>query len=160
MPRKSRVHSPSSGRWGAPRGGCDDVDGAHSCPESKSHAASSELLGWERWPGGHLEPSGPPLCPSCPQFEFSCLVVFNSLQPWTTAYQASLSITNSWSLLKLISIESMMPSNHVILHHPLLLLPSISPASGSFSNESIFHIRCPKYWSFSFSISPSNEYSD
>ena len=78
--------------------------------------------------------------------------------PWTAAHQASLSITNSWSLLKLMSIESEMPSNHLILWHPLLL-PSIFPSIGVFSNESVFHIRKPKYWSFRFSISPSNEYS-
>ena len=77
--------------------------------------------------------------------------------PWTAACQASLSITNSWSLLKLMSVELMMPSNHLILCCPLLLLPSIFPRV--FSNESILHIRWPKYWSFSFSISPSNEYS-
>ena len=73
--------------------------------------------------------------------------------------QASLSITNSWSLLKLMSIESMMPSNHLILCCPLLLLPSIVPSIGVFSSELVLHIRWPKYWSFSFSISPSNEYS-
>ena len=78
--------------------------------------------------------------------------------PWTAACQASLSITNSWSLLKLMSIESVMPSNHLILCHPLLL-PSIFPSIKVFSNESVLHIRWPKYWSFSFSISPSNEYS-
>ena len=80
------------------------------------------------------------------------------LTPWTTAHQASLSLTNSWSLLKLMSIESVMPSNHLILHHPLLL-PSVFPSIRVFSSESVLHIRWPKYWSFSFSISPSNEYS-
>ena len=79
--------------------------------------------------------------------------------PWTAACQASLSITNSRSLLKFMSIESVMPSNYHILYHPLLLLPSIFPSIRVFSNESILHIRWPKYWSFSFSISPSNEYS-
>ena len=79
--------------------------------------------------------------------------------PWTAARQASLSITNSWSLLKLTSNESVMPSNHLILCRPLLLLPSIFPRIRVFSNESVLHIRRPKYWSFSFSISPSNEYS-
>ena len=79
--------------------------------------------------------------------------------PWTAASQASLSITNSQSLLKLMSIESVMPSNHLILCHPLLLLPSIFPSIKIFSNESVLPIRWPKYWSFSFSISPSNEYS-
>ena len=77
--------------------------------------------------------------------------------PWTEAHQASLSITNSWSLLKLMSIESVMPSNHLILCRPLLLLPSIFPNIRVFSNKSVFHIRWAKYWSLSFSISPSNE---
>ena len=79
--------------------------------------------------------------------------------PWTAARQASLSITNSWSLLKLMSIELVMPSNHLTLCHPLLLLPSIFPRIRVFSSESVLHIRWPKYWSFSFSISPSSEYS-
>ena len=79
--------------------------------------------------------------------------------PWTTASQASLSTTKSWSLLKLISIESVMPSNHLILCHHLLLLPSIFSSIRVFSNESVLCIKWPKYWSFSFSISPSNEYS-
>ena len=78
--------------------------------------------------------------------------------PWTAAHQASLSIINSQSLLKLMSKESVMPSNHLILWHPLLLLPSIFLNIRVFSNESLLHIRCPKYWSFSFSSSPSNEY--
>ena len=79
--------------------------------------------------------------------------------PWTAAQQASLSITSCWSLLKLMSIESVMPSNHLILCHPLLLLPLIFTSIRVFSNESVLCIRWPKYWSFSFSISPSNEYS-
>ena len=79
--------------------------------------------------------------------------------PWTAAHQAFLSITNSRSLLKLTSIESEIPSNHLILCGPLLLRPSIFPSSRVFSNESVLHIRWPKYWSFSFNISPSNEYS-
>ena len=79
--------------------------------------------------------------------------------PWTAAHQASLSITHSWSLLKLMSIESVMPSNRLILCCPLLLLPSIFPSIRVFSNESVLLIRWPKYWSFSFSISPSYEYS-
>ena len=79
--------------------------------------------------------------------------------PWTAARQASLSITNSRSLLKLMSIDSVMPSNHLILCRPLLLPPSIFPSIRVFTNESVFHIRWPKYWSFSFNISPSNEYS-
>ena len=79
--------------------------------------------------------------------------------PWTAACHASLSITKSWSLLKLMCIELVMPSNHLILCHPLLLLPSLFPSIRVFSNESVLHIRRPKYWSFSFNISPSNEYS-
>ena len=79
--------------------------------------------------------------------------------PWTAACQASLSIINSWSLLRLMSIESVMPSNHLILGHPLLFPPSIFPSIRVFPNESVLHNRWPKYWSFSFSISPSNEYS-
>ena len=79
--------------------------------------------------------------------------------PWTAAHQASLSITNSQSLLKLMSIESVTPTNHPILCRPLLLLPSIFPSIRVFSNESVLHIWWPKYWSFSFSISSSNEYS-
>ena len=90
--------------------------------------------------------------------QFSRLVMSDLSTPWTAANQASLSITNSWSLLKLMSIELAMPSNHVILCRPLLLLPSIFPIR-VFSNESVLCIRWSKYWSFSFSISPSNEYS-
>ena len=78
--------------------------------------------------------------------------------PWTAACQASLSITNSWSLLKLMPIVLVTPSNHLILCHPLLLLPSIFPSTRVFSNESVLHVSWPKYWSFSFNISPSNEY--
>ena len=86
---------------------------------------------------------------------FSCVRLFAA--SWTAACQASLSITSSWSLLKLMSIESVMPSNHLILCSPLLLLPSTFPSIRVFSNESVLHIRRPKFWSFS--ISPSNEYS-
>ena len=78
---------------------------------------------------------------------------------WIAACQAFLSITNTWSLLKLMSTESVMPFNHFIFYCPLLLLPSIFPSIGIFFNESVLPIRQPKYWSFSFSISPSNEYS-
>ena len=95
-------------------------------------------------------------------------VIFSSVQslsriqlfatPWTTARQASLSISNSWSSPKPMSIESVMPSNHLILCHPLLLLPSIFPSIKVFSDESALHIRWPKYWIFSFNISPSNEH--
>ena len=87
----------------------------------------------------------------------SCVQLFVNL--WTAACQASLSITNSQSLLKLMSIELVMPSNHLILCHPLFFLPSIFPSIRVFSNESVLHIRWPKYWSFNFSLSPSNEYS-
>ena len=79
--------------------------------------------------------------------------------PQTAAHQASLSITNSWSLFKLMSIESVMPSNHLLLCRPLLLLPSVFPSIRVFSNESALYLWWPKYWGFSFSISPSNEYS-
>ena len=79
--------------------------------------------------------------------------------PWTIAHKASQSITNPWSLFILMSIESVMPSNHLILCCPLLPLPSVFSSIRVFSNESVLHIRCPKYWSFSFSISLSNEYS-
>ena len=81
------------------------------------------------------------------------------VNPWTAAHQAPLSSTIFWSLLKLMSIESVMPSNHLILCHPLLLLPSILLSIRVFSNDLTLHIRWPKYWTFSFSISPSNEYS-
>ena len=87
----------------------------------------------------------------------SCVRLFAT--PWIRAHQASLSITNSWSLLKLMSIESVMPSSHLIFCRTLLLLPLIPPSIRVFSNESTLHIRWPKYWSFSFSISPSNEHS-
>ena len=104
------------------------------------------------------EPPGKPLL--AVQFSSvtqSCLTLCD---PWTAAHQASLPITtNSGSLLKLMSIESVMPSNHLILCRPLLLLPSVFPSIRIFSNESVLHIRRPKYWSFSFSITASNEYS-
>ena len=102
-----------------------------------------------------------PLLPCAGQFSsvqsLSCVQLFAT--PWTTAHKASLSITNSRSLLKLMSIESVMPSNHLILCHPLLLLLSIFPSIRVFANESVLHIRWPKYCSFSFNISPSNEHS-
>ena len=85
--------------------------------------------------------------------------MFDSVTPWTAACQASLNITNPQSLLKLMNIESVMPSNHVILCHPVLLLVSIFPSIRVFSNESVLCVRWPKYWSFSFSISPSNEHT-
>src|SRR5574341_885480 len=95
--------------------------------------------------------------------QFSSVQSFSHVRlfatPWTAACQASLSITNSRSLLRLTSIESVVPSNRLILCRPLLLMPSIFPSIRIFSNESVLHIRWPKCWSFSFSISPSNEYS-
>ena len=91
---------------------------------------------------------------------FSCSVISDSAIPWTAACQASLSITNSQSLLKLMPIETVMPSNHLILCCPLLLLPSIFPSMRVFSNESVLPSRWPKYWSFSFNISPSNDIQD
>ena len=94
---------------------------------------------------------------SCSVQSLSCVRLFAT--PWTAAHQASLSITNSWSLLKLMSIESVMPSNHLILCHSLLLPPSIFPSIRVFSNESVLCTRWTKYWSFSFNISPSSEYS-
>ena len=106
--------------------------------------------------------------PSWGSHNFPVLCQFSSVQllsrvrhfvtPWIEALQASLSITNSWSSLKLMSIESVMPSSHLILCCPLLLLSLIPPSIRVFSNESILHMRWPKYWSFSFSISPSNEH--
>ena len=99
------------------------------------------------------------LKPDISSVQFSCSVVSDSATPWTVASQASLSITNSQGLLKLVSIKSMMPSNHLILCRPLLLLPSIFPSIRVFSSESVLRIKWPKYWSFSFNISPSNEES-
>ena len=91
--------------------------------------------------------------------QFSCSVMSDSVTPWTEACQATLSITNFWSLLKLMSIMSVMPSCHLILCHPLLLPLSIFPRIRVFSNKLVLHIRWPTYWSFSFTVSPSNEYS-
>ena len=90
---------------------------------------------------------------------FSCSVMSDFVTPWTAEHQASLSFTNSQSLFKLTSIESVMPSNHLVLCCPLFLLPSIFPSIRVFPNELPLQIRWPKYWSFGFSISPSNEYS-
>ena len=102
----------------------------------------------------HLSHQGSPQFPSVQLF--SCVQLF--MTPWTAARKASLSITNSRSLLKLISIELVMPSNCLIFYRPLCLLPSIFPSITVFSNESVLHIRWPKYWSFSFSISHSNKH--
>ena len=96
-------------------------------------------------------------------FQFSSIQTLSHVQlfatPWTAAHQASLSLTNSWNLLRIMSIESVIPSNHLILCRPLLLLPSIFPSIRVFSNESVLCIRWPKCWSYNFSISPSIEYS-
>ena len=117
-------------------------------------------------PGPGIKPVSPALTrrflTSGPPGKFIFLLPcysFYFATPWTVALQASLSITNSRSLFKLMSIELVMPSNHLILCHPLLLLPSIFPSIRVFSNESVLHIRWPKYWRFSFNIRPSNEYS-
>ena len=111
-----------------------------------------------------------PKCPSAEEWVKKTWYIYQSVSAqslsrlrlfvtlWTAACQASLSITTSWSLLKLMSIESVMPSNHLILCRPFLLLPSIFPSIRVFSNESVLCIRWPKYWSFSFRVSPSNEY--
>ena len=115
----------------------------YSCDDDQSNLHTDQC----EWPLDGLSPSVQSL---------SCVQLF--VTPWTTACQAPLSIANSQSLLKLMSIESVMPSNHLILCLPLLLLPSIFPSIRGFSNESVLCIRWPKYWSCSFSISPSNEY--
>ena len=114
-------------------------------------------------PGDAPDPGINPGTPSLQAVQFSSVQSLSRVRlfvnPWTEACQASLSITNSWSLLMLMSIESVMPSNHLILCCSLLLPPSIFPSMKVFSNKSVLCIRWPKYWSFSFSISPSNEYS-
>ena len=97
------------------------------------------------------------IAPDSLSVQFSCVRLFAI--PWTAARQASLSITNSWNLLRLMSIESVTPSNHLILCQPLLFLPSIFPSIRVFANESVVRIRWPQYWSFSFSMSSSNDYS-
>ena len=124
-------------------------------------------------PDPRIEPASPTLAgkffTTAPPEKHFTSCYFSSVQllsrvllfvaPWIEAHQASLSITNSWSLLKLMSVESVMPSNHLILCRPLLLLPSVFPRIRVFSSESVICIRWPKYWNFSFSISLSNEYS-
>ena len=149
-------------------------------PLGKEIATHSSILAWEiRWTE---KLSGPLSTGSWVGHDWACTrlhhtkckqsslcTFFSSVQsfsrvwlfatPWTAAHQASLSITNSRSLLRLMSIESVMPSNHLILCRPLLLPLSIFPSIRVFSNESVLYIRWPKYWSFSFSISPSNEYT-
>ena len=110
--------------------------------------------------GAHRRKKGWACFPSTfSSVQFICSVMSDSATPWIAARQASLSITNSWSSLKLTSIESVMPSSHLILCHPLLLLPQIPPSIRVFSNESTLLMRWPKYWSFSFSIIPSSEHT-
>ena len=120
---------------------------------SKKEAYCNTILPQETWKITNKQPY---ITPKAIQFSLS--VMFDSATPWTTAHQASLSITNSWSPPKPMSIESVMPSSHLILCHPLLLLPPIPSSIRVFSNESALLIRWPKYWSFSFNISPSNEH--
>ena len=129
-------------------------------PEFLSRRVRNLQISWKRVYGTCLEAS---FAWHTHYFCFSSVQSLSHVQlfvtPWTAAHQASMSITNSRSLLKLRSIKSMIPSNHLILCHPLLLLPPIPPSIRVFSNESLLRIRWPKYWSFSLSISPSNEYS-
>ena len=123
-----------------------------------SSTSAVALNPWELISQNH-PPTGPVKWRESWSVRFSSVTHIQLLvTSWTTARQASLSITNSWSLLKLMSIESVMPSNHLILCRPLLLLSSIFPSIRVFSNESTLHVRWPKYWSFSFNISPSNEH--
>ena len=125
-----------------------------------------EILGWPKssFELFHKMLQKNPNKPFGQPSQFSSVHLLSHVQlfatPWTTACQASLSITNSWSLLKLMSIGLVMPSNHVILCRPLLLQPKIFPSIKVFSNESVLCIRWPKYWSFSFSISPSIDWFD
>ena len=115
------------------------------------------LVSWNQVGSGYENVWCPLMCISSVQ-SLNCVWLF--VTPWTATHWASLSITSSWSLFKLMSIKSVMPSNHFILCHPLLFLPSIFSSIRVFSNESVLqHIRWPKYWSFNYSISPSNEYS-
>ena len=130
--------------------------------EGKEHIGSQL-----RWRSNHASlspayllkfPSFPSSLPPSSSVQFSHSVVSNSLRPYGLQHTSFPSITNSQSLLKLMAIKSVMPSNHLILCHPLLFLPSIFPSIRVISNESVLRIRWPKIWSFSFSISPSNEY--
>ena len=125
-------------------------------PGKNTGVGSHSLLQWSSHSGIELG------SPAIQVVQFSSVQSLGHVRlfatPWTTALQVSLSITNSQSLLKVMSIESVMPSNHLILRHPLLLLPSIFPSIRVFSNESALHIRWPKYWSCNFNISPSNEH--
>ena len=133
-----------------------DCPGSDWCGDS-SHAVSGALAvpGTHSWRPKYVVVSV--FIQFCSVQSLSRVQLFAT--PWTAAHQASLSITNFQSLLKLMSIKSVMPCNHLILCHPLLLLPSILPSIRGFSNGSVLHLRWPKYWSFNFRISPSNEYS-
>ena len=124
--------------------------------DSSSSTAPDTVHGEQGW-GATMLSSPFPLCLS---IQFSSVAqLCLTANPWTAARQASLSITNSRNLLKLMSVKSVIPSNHLIFCHPLLLPPSVFPSIRVFSNESVLPIMWPKYWSFRFSISPSNEYS-
>ena len=127
-------------------------DPAHNSPEGRRVSTWGHPTGPCAWSPGPAQGGSHPGCPE------SLSRVWLFATPWTAAHKAFLSIINPRSLLKLKSIESVMPSNHLILCCPLLLPPSIFPSIRVFSNESALSIRWPKYWSFSFSISPSNEY--
>ena len=131
-----------------------------STPVHSGHHCHHHHRYLEGWMDGWQRPPRPDWI-TLSSVKFSRSVVSDSLRPYGLQHvRPPLSITNSRSLLKLMSIESVMPSNHLILCHPLLLMPSILPSIRVFANESVLHIRWPKYWSFSFSISPSNEYSE
>ena len=146
VPRKSRVHSPSSGGWDAP-GGAVMMWMEHILVQNPNPTQCP----LNYWDGRDCQevPAGAIGATSLSRLSPVSVQLLNCVRFFAT-----------WNLLKLTSIESMMPSNHLILCHPLLLLLSIFPSFRVFSNESVLRIRWPKYWSFSFSISPSNEYSD
>ena len=127
----------------------------HTIPTTQETSLHMDIKKWSRVKSDWLNALQPKMFSSVQ----SLSRVWLFATPWTAAHQASVSITNSWSLLKLMSIESVRPSNHIILCHPLLLPSSIFPSIRVFSNESVLHIRWPKYWSFSFSISLFNECS-
>ena len=124
----------------------------------QSHSASENIGIWTSPLESSLDKVTLQLFVIFSSVQFSCSVVSDSVTPWIAARQASLSITNSWSLLKLMPIEPVMPSSHLILCHPLLLLPPIPPSIRVFSNQSTLCMRGPKNWSFSFGINPSSEH--
>ena len=123
--------------------------------KSKSWKCSQQRYIKKNWVTCHISSNS--MVIQFSSVQFSCSVVSDSVTPWIAARQASLSITNSQGSLRLTSIESVMPSSHLILSRPLLLLPPIPPSVRVFSNESVLHMRWPKYWSFSFSFIPSKE---